>query len=1212
MTTRSAKVARFARPLFSFALLLCCAAAVLAQAGRGSINGLVSDPTGAIVPGATVTAQDAGTGVKITTVSSAAGLYSFVSLTPGTYDVTASAKGFDTAVLKNVTVSVDQTTSVNITLKVGSVSEVVTVNETSALVDENNSTVGQLISSAAIDRVPLLTRNVYELVQLSAGVIPANGSPNSSSTPGIFNARSGIDVSSYTINGALQGTVYYMIDGSPVGVAENNAATMLPAFQMPEDGVDEYRVETQNTPATYASGGAGVISLVSKSGTNTFHGGGFVYIRPNVLAANEWFNKQNQISQGLPNETPDFHRYQEGGSISGPILHNKLFFFADYEATQQASLETGGFTVPTDAERTGDFSADSFTVYNPLVADDPTTGMRQPFDGNMIPQGDLNPIALKFATFFPEPNNDGEGEYHVNNYTASGLDPNDAQKFDIRGDYMLGQKHRLFSRFSFARLKFGNADLYGSSNEYDPLYYQNITNARNILLADDYSITPTSVLQLRYSFTRHYEDQTGDPRQGAFDITSVGFPQSLADQVLYKQIPTMSFSTTTTVGGTGNWDTFLFASESSDASATYTNVKGKHELSLGFEYQKLFMNIGQPPSPAGAYSFDDTATSSVTYAGDGSDFASFLIGMGTEPGSESYNFTKDVFAAEANPYWAFFVQDKYHITHNFTVDLGLRWDFFGGRTERHDRLEYFDPNLQFTESSIPLIGGERFAGTSGNGRSPFALNLKNLAPRIGFAWQPVQNLVVRGGAGFYYGPSPEMVANPSLNSDGFGTITNWNATEYNGDSTAADNGNPNAIPEGNSVFNSSNTCANNGDVQGCYSLSNPFPDGVVQPTGSSLGAATNLGSTLSTVLHTQNTPTTYNYNFGLEYQFPYQTVFSVAYVGSRGLFLPLGAVDLNALSIETIAQYGDSLLTDMVPNQWEAIQPATNANYGSDTVPLWVSLQPFPQFGNGGYGAGNGVNVNGFGGGDSEYSSLQAKVEKKLTHHFTMLGAFTWGKLITDDSAPPLAFVGYHGASPQDWRDLRLEHSLSSQDIKYQFNVSASYDLPVGRGRAVNLNGLSNAVLGNWTVNAIAYLSTGVPINSPTGTGDPYFNQRVDMTCDPGKGAPHTADQWFNYSCFADPASNFVPGSAPALLGSVRTDGAHDLDMSFYKSFPIGKEHSLRFEASVYNLTNTVQYGYPNVFWNPDPTPDNMAGFGQVFSSSNTPRQFQFGSRFTF
>ncbi len=235
-----------------------------------------------------------------------------------------------------------------------------------------------------------------------------------------------------------------------------------------------------------------------------------------------------------------------------------------------------------------------------------------------------------------------------------------------------------------------------------------------------------------------------------------------------------------------------------------------------------------------------------------------------------------------------------------------------------------------------------------------------------------------------------------------------------------------------------------------------------------------------------------------------------------------------------------------------------------------------------------------------------------MSNHLSTLATFTWGKIITDDSAPPLGFVGYHGAAAQDWRDLRFEHSLSSQDVKYQFNLAASYDLPMGRGRALDLAGLPNAILGSWSINALVYLSTGVPVNAPTGTGDQFFNQRVDQVCDPGKGAPHTAAMWFNYTCFAQPASPLVAGTAPALLGSVRTDGAHDLDMSVYKSFPIGKERSLRFEVSAYNVTNTAQYGYPSVFWNSDPSPDNMAGFGQVTSLANSPQQFQFGSRFTF
>ena len=201
-----------------------------------------------------------------------------------------------------------------------------TVTGSSDLVDTSNSTVGQLISAETIDRVPLLTRNVYDLVQLSAGVTPANGAPNSSSSFAIKNissGRPGVDVSSYTINGAIVGSVYYMVDGSPLGIAENNAAAIIPALDIPEDAVDEVRVETQNTPASYQSGGAGVISLATKSGGDQFHGDAFGVFRPDVLCANEYFNKQSQSANGQPNTPPAFHRYQEGGSIGGPILHEQ-------------------------------------------------------------------------------------------------------------------------------------------------------------------------------------------------------------------------------------------------------------------------------------------------------------------------------------------------------------------------------------------------------------------------------------------------------------------------------------------------------------------------------------------------------------------------------------------------------------------------------------------------------------------------------------------------------------------------------------------------------------------------------------------------------------------------------------------------------------------------------------------------------------------------
>ena len=1217
MKTQNLRGPAFQHLLLCLALLLPCPA-LFSQAGRGGISGQVTDASGAIVPGATVTAKNAATGESLETVSNAAGLYSFISLAPGKYEVSSVATGFDKLIQQNVNVTIDQVSTVNLALKVGSVNQVVTVTDSPELVDTSNSTVGQLITSETIDRVPLLTRNVYDLVQLSAGVTPANGAPNSSSSFAIQNissGRPGVDVSSYTVNGAIEGSVYYMVDGSPVGIAENNAAAIIPALDLPEDDVDEVRVETQNTPASYQSGGAGVISVATKTGGDQFHGDAFGVFRPNVLAANEYFNKQGQLQSGQANTTPAFHRYQEGGAFGGPILHRKLFFFGDYEATQQQLYDgLNLFTVPTSAERTGDFSGDSFTIYDPTLPDN-ADGTRQPFPGNKIPNP--NPVGLKFLSEMPKcnvsANCDSDGSGAVNNFFKPGLDPTSAHKFDARVDWIKSESQRLFGRFSFDRLLLATYNAFG--NMWDLNYAQNVTNGRNILLGDDYTLNPTTVLQLRYSFIRHYENQGGDPRQVGYDITKLGFPSSLASEEVYKLLPFAIFNDVGGgVGGTANYNTFIYASENSDAIASITKVLGKHEISAGFEYMKRFLNVGQPPAPSGAYAFDISATDqSVSSAVGGSDFASLLVGMGTPPGSESNsypNFSKDLFAAEASPYYASFVQDTFRPAKSLTITAGLRWDIFGGRTERHNRLEYFNPKATASVNGVSYQGAEIYAN-KGN-RSPFATNLKDVGPRLGFSWQPSTHVAFRGGAGIYYGPSAQMVGSASLDSDGYTSNTTWHATCLNSD--------------GNTVFNNSPACTGGAgtpdDFTVPYSLSNPFPNGVVPLITSPSGLGNNLGTTLGTMLHSQRTATTYNYNFGWEVEFPHQVVLSAAYVGSRGLFLPLSTVDLNQLDLATIQKYGFSLCVDtsdpncqMVPNQWAGIQPPTNGNFGASTVPLWVSLQPYPQFGSGGYGSGNGVVVHGYPGGDSGYNSMQTKVQKRLVHHFAMLGSFTWAKLITDDGNPPLGFVGSHLGLAQDWKNMQYEHSVSPQDVKYQFTGSASYDLPVGKDRAVNLSGIANGALGGWTMNGIFYWSTGVPVASPlVGAGISYFNQRPNLSCDPGKGAPHTISAWFNPDCFAMPSSQFVPGSAPAYLDHVRTMGAKDLDLSLYKTFSIRESMHLRFEASAYNVANRAQFGTPKV---PSITavqtqPDQAAVFGQITSTVNSPRQFQFGSRFTF
>jgi hypothetical protein len=1214
-------------------LILLTAIGAFAQAGRGGVSGTVTDQAGAVVSGAQVTLLNPATGVAQHTTSNSAGLYTFISLNPGTYQVTAGQKGFVTVTQEKVTVNVDQVTEVNIALKVGAETEKVTVTEGVALVEASNSTVGSLIPAEQIDRVPLISRNVYDLIQLSAGVNAVNGSPNSSdsmqSIQNISVGRPGVDVSADTINGAIVGSVYYMVDGAPIGVSENNSAAIIPAMEIPEDGVEEVRVETQNTPASYQSGGAGVISLVTKTGTNKIHGDVFGVFRPNALSANDYFNKDSEIANGQANTPPAFYRYQEGGAIGGAIKKDKLFFFGDYEDTQQEQFEgLKTYNVPTSLERTGDFSQMGFTIYDPTQPDN-ADGTRKAFPGNIIPNP--NPIALLYLANmpkcnYPSPATCDQATTDINsagyNYAVPGLDPLHAHRFDARVDWVASQKQRIFTRFSYDKLKFSTANVFPAPG-WDPDYALNTTNGRSILVADDLTLNSSTVLNLRYSFTRRAEKQGGPPSYLSTDLTNlgtvngttVGFPAALAAQQVVKQLPFMLFDDFGGgVGGTADYNNFDDASENSDANVTLTKIYGKNEISTGFEWMKRYFNVGQPYAPAGTYSFGFGATDQQTSPASGnlvggSDYASMLVGIG-----DSGEFDRPVYAAESNPYYAAFVEDTYHATSKLTITAGLRWDIFGGRNERFNRQEYFDPNVSNTFLGVSYTGAELYV--NGSHRSPYKTNLHDFGPRLAFAFQPVNHFVVRGGAGIYYGPSTEMTAGAAINTDGFSSVTNPNSNCPNQD--------------GNWVYYGSSTCqisggpalpADNFTVP--YSLSNPFPSGLIPIfTTAPPGLANNLGITINTVQRAQRTPTTYNYNFGLEYELPHEVVVSAGYVGSRGLFLPFSSVDQNELDLGTIAQYGDSLCfifnpSCAVPNTWEPILPSTNPYFGQSQVPQWMALQKYPQFGSGGFGSG--VVTYGYPAGDSEYNSLQTKVQKRLTGHFTTLATFTLAKLMTDDGNPPLGFVGSHNGSVQDWRNLNYEHAISPQDLKYSFTGQVSYDLPIGNGRAINLHGVANAIAGGWTTNGILYLSTGVPIHAP-GSGNPLtpFNQRSDMVCDPAKGAPHTVNDWFNITCFVQPGSEnggnpnpYIPGNAPVYLDHVRTRGARNLDLSIYKTFKFSETKALRFDISGYNMTNFAQYGYPTVNSVVGVQSEGEA-FGPISQNVNSPRQFQFGARFTF
>jgi hypothetical protein len=1138
----------------------------MGQAGQGGITGLVTDASGAVVPTATVQIVNEASGVERETRTTSAGLYAFPGLIPGTYRLTTSAQGFQKVVQGAITVEVDRTTEINVALKPGTVSETLNIVANVQLVDTTSSTVGQLISAKALESMPLNGRDVYLLVQLSPGVIPVDGALNYTAA---WN-RPGVEVSSMTINGQVAGGVAYYLDGTPLTVEGYGSAATSPAFTPPLDLIQEYRMETNNFPANVASPGTGVISLASRSGTNSFHGSGFTFLRPNALASNDPFLKASQLESGQPNKPPDFHRYQWGASIGGPIRKDKLFFFGDYEGTQQRTLSTLTTTVPTIQEKMGDFSQIP-TIYNPFNVS--ADGHRQPFPGNIIPPGMLNPVALAMDKLIPAPNQPGTGPYLANNYFDGSLIPNDAEKFDIRLDSVVSSKHQLFGRYSFARFTTGTADHY--HNAADPLYYFSLTRGQNVLIADNYTPGANTVLQFRYSFTRHAE---AEPVLGAaknFDLTSVGFPASLTEHQVARDIPYMNIAGMYGVGSYPWATAFKYISMNHDVSVAADSVKGRHDLKFGFDYRKSFLNQQNLTSPSGYYVFDNTATSSSTFAGNGQGFASYMLGMGS-PFESQPAWTIDPLAAQSSPYYGSYFTDDVRISSKLTVNLGLRWEIFGGRTDRFNQLEYFDSTVKYTVNGVSMTGGEVFVGKGH--RSPFTTNLRDFGPRFGFAYQPASHAVIHGGFGIFHGPSLHSVGSSLENSDGFGATTSWVAIRYD--------------QFGNSVM--------------LNPLNNPFPAGVVLPTKGVNGPATNLGSILSTAWQSQPTPTAYNWNLGVQYELPHQYIISAGWVGSRGLHQVVSG-DLNQLSLTQIGQYGSSLL-NQVPNLYlNAITNPAAPFYHQPTIPNWQALAAYPQFATGAPGSGVALNWDALG--DSIYHSLQTKVEKRVAKHFSTLASFTFGKLISDASGS-YNYLGQH-AGYQDWRNRSLDRALDPQDVSRWFTWALTYDLPVGRGRALNTeNKIVNAIVGGWSVNTLFSWGTGVPIivSGSFPNQSQFFSQRPDLVCDAAKGAPRTAQQWFLPNCFAVPASPYVPGNAPRTLPDMRADGTHNLDASIFKNFPFGEQRNVQFRAEFFNFTNSVQLGLPNATW----TPVDLSTFGAVTYASSSPRQVQFAVRLTF
>jgi hypothetical protein len=1202
-----------------FALLFAAPATFFGQSYFGTVTGVLTDPTGAMLSGAKVTLTDQDKGYTFNTTSDSAGRYLFRSIPPGVYSVTAEMAAFEKIVRTGIRVDVNINATANLSLKVASSTQTVEVTSQSQALDTQDATSGLVIDRKFINDLPLVDRYVMDLTMLTPGVTEADDQCAINCTG-----------TNFVSNGSRNSTADVLMDGATIsnpwpGITQT---TYTPS----SEAVEEFRVEQSNFSAEYGFSGATVVNMITRSGSNIFHGSGYDFIRNKIADANSWFNNL------YGNPLPSVHRNNFGGTISGPIFKNKTFFFADYDGTRQSTMAIYAAGVPSDAERNnGDFG--EVCTYNGGTFDstglcsvaqgqiwDPYSGVYEASSGNnasgayrqiYIPynnvgayaspgnpklqgtayqlsggEGDLiDSVAKQMMQLFPEPSTTMANPTIYHNWSASGASrfPND--QYDIKIDHRFSEKNLLSVKYSH---QWSSNDVYNCfGNFVDPVAGGPNENTENLFtLNDTHTLSPTLLLTATLGFTRSqmrisaYNEDGGvtDP------LSKLGFPSYLNSNG-FMGVPAIFIGSSyysagyTSMGG-DPYGNYKQGQDAGQLSISLNKVHGNHEIKFGFEGRQHLQNYIQTSAPNGMFNYNQQGTSQcpgdISICG-GDAMAAFMMG---NPNGGAYYQIQDQPATEDRQY-GWFAQDNWKFNHKLTLNLGLRYDVSMPGTDRHNRQEWFDPSvkspLQITGYQT-LYGGEVFASPSE--RTILNDDWKDIQPRFGFAYQINTLTVVRGGYGIYFSqPRSGGAGGAPYGSDGFNQGTSAITTYQNDGATPY------------------------------LHLSNPFPSGLEQPPGSSLGLMNDVGfGATGPLRYITNNPYEQSWSFGIERQLPYNIVLNTMYVGKKGTHLFFGGDNY----INHLGPEADSYTTADI-NQLTTL--VNNPFYGTITDPnsmlaypqiasFQVNNLPYPQF-------PNGVTTEVQPVANSIYHALQLTAEKRYSNGLQFLVSYVWSKSI-DNSSVQDGNTTWLGSftSLMDPNKPWLERSLSTFDIPWILQFSYTYDLPVGRGKMFlsNMPRVLDQIVGGWKTNGVWRAADGRPLAMSTydGTSLPtYGGQRPNMNGKP-KRAGGKDSSWIN-GYFANPGVFSLPpvytfGNTPRTIGSIRTPTAFNTNMSMEKEFSLAKVHKgmnfeLRLEAE--NALN-----HP-VFGTPDTSVDDPL-FGTISYTSNTPRQVQLGGKVTF
>jgi hypothetical protein len=1177
------------------ALIVSC---IYSQEFRATITGRITDPSGAGIANANVAAKNVQTNEQATAVTGADGDYTIPLLKPGSYSISADATGFKRSVRDNIQLFVGDRKTVDFALEVGPAQESITVTAAAPMLDEATATRGGVIENLRVEELPLNGRNPFMLSNLVPGV-QFNGNP-------VFTRPfDNGDNANFSINGGLRQTNEFLIDGAPDNAVTDTAgdrshANQNVAYIPTVDATQEFKIVTNFYDAQYGRTGGGVISVSTKSGTNDLHGTAYDFLRryqwdANNIAANAAgrpiYAVDPVTGENLGGHKLDQYGFQLTGPVVIPKIYNgkdKTFFSVGWENYRESTPSPGLTSVPTLAERAGDFSQTGLTIYDPFsTRANPAFNSSQPqgpnnapfirdqFPNNMIPVNRLNPIGLAIANAYPKPNVGGPNQL-CNNYLSS---PNlSLDKFKntlARVDQNFGEKERLFFRYAWNRRQQfdqGTAVFPGIGfDAQDPLVREN-HNA----VADSITVlTPNMIVDLRLAFTRYIEAAFRNHVYG-FDATQLGFPASFSAARPDPIPPRIQLEQYGTDFGTRNQRYNVSNVISFTPSLSW--IKGKHSLRFGLDFRDIRVNTASGSFVWGGGQFHFNRDFTTRFPGiqqndSGAAVASLLLGT---PDSGIIQYTPRL--AYRWPYYGLYVQDDIRLTSKLSLNLGLRWDVEGSPTERYNRMNRgfdmtaADPRLAAAAKTANsadcpacanLTGGLLFAGVNGQPEAAFNTEHDHFQPRIGAAYQLTPKTVLRGGFGIFYLPEADFggVA-------GFAVDTPFVAT----------------VGGGASQYIPVNT------------LSNPFPSGLFQATGSSQGLATFAGSnSVIFVNPDRQIPHVNQYSVGLQHQLPWNVKIDASYVGSRTYDLNTndnqvsGARNINVNSAAQLAQarQNPNFFNQSVPNPFAGLLPGTNLN--GATVARSQLLKPFPQF--------NSVNEAGESVGRLWYDAFQLSVEKRFTQGLVLVLAYTRSKTLEQT-----AFLNSQDAAPVK--------EIASYDRPNRFVLSGVYELPFGRGRLIGggVNRGINMLIAGWEYSFIGTIQSGAPIGLP-GNVDLIGNPNVSN---------QTFAQWFN-GCVAavngtatcsNPAFQLrgpnTLRTIPFQVGSLRNPTRPLWDMSLNKRIYFTERFSFQARLETFNVFNSPVRGGPNT----DPT---RADFGLVpLGQSNIPRQVQIGLKLNF